>query len=204
MDQDACLVKIPRALSRQVIAEMRRDYLRPDRPERMPVRFSHVRFRPAPYQVHADFTVSAGGFCCFIHDLDGRRRPANRDDVLSAINMVNHLEQIDYTGLPVSDQSVPAEHRPVVMAAELAKWTRKIGGIETVTQGGRPLDSRNRPGGGRLGRRVSPTSGPGRLCGDPLAAVFRPEHGRRSFWSTSSSACPRRSTPCRQAARRRR
>ncbi len=131
VDQDACLVKIPRPLSRQVIARMRRDYLRPDRPERMPVRFSHVRFRPAPYQIHAAFTVSAGGFCCFIHDLSGRRRSATRDDVLSAINMVNHLDQIDYTGLPISDQSVPAEHRPVVMAAELAKWTRKIGGVET-------------------------------------------------------------------------
>jgi trimethylamine--corrinoid protein Co-methyltransferase len=131
---DAGLVKIPRELSRQVIAKMRQDYRRPDRPERMPVRFSHVRFRPAEYQVHADFTVSAGGFCCFIHDLEGRRRPANRDDVLSAINMVNHLDQIDYTGLPISDQSLPAAHRPVVMAAELAKWTRKLGGIETFTK----------------------------------------------------------------------
>ena len=134
VDEDACLVKIPCRLSRQVIEKMKQDYLRPDRPERMPVRFSQVRFRPTEYKVHADFTVSAGGFCCFIHDLDGRRRPANRDDVLCAINMVNHLDQIDYTGLPVSDQSVPAEHRPVVMAAELAKWTKKLGGIETVTK----------------------------------------------------------------------
>lgn len=131
VDEATCLVKVPRQLSRQVIAKMRQDYLRPDRPERMPVRYSHVRFRPTEHQVHADFTVSTGGFCCFLHDLEGRRRPANRDDVLCAINMVNHLEQIDYTGLPVSDQSVPAQHRPVVMAAELVKWTRKIGGIET-------------------------------------------------------------------------
>jgi len=35
--------------------------------------------------------------------------------------------------LPVSDRSVPAEHRPVVMAGTLAKWTRKLGGIETFT-----------------------------------------------------------------------
>jgi trimethylamine---corrinoid protein Co-methyltransferase len=133
VDEDPCLVKIPRQLSRQVVAKMKQDYLRPDRPERMPVRFSHVRFRPTEHKVHADFTVSTGGFCCFIHDLDGQRRPANRDDVLCAINMVNHLEQIDYSGLPVSDQTVPAEHRPVVMAAELAKWTRKLGGIETFS-----------------------------------------------------------------------
>jgi trimethylamine--corrinoid protein Co-methyltransferase len=134
VDKDTCLVKIPRHLSRQVIAKMRQDYLRPDRPERMPVRFSHVRFRPTKHQIHAGFTVSAGGFCCFIHDLSGQRRLANRDDVLAAINMVNHLDQIDYTGLPISDQSMPAEHRPVVMAAELVKWTRKIGGIETFTK----------------------------------------------------------------------
>ena len=92
-----------------------------------------VSGRPSTRSTH-DFTVSTGGFCCFIHDLDGSRRPANGDDVLCAINMVNHLDQIDYTGLPVSDQTVPADHRPVVMAAELAKWTRKIGGIETFTK----------------------------------------------------------------------
>ena len=134
VDEHAGRVRIPAGLSREVLARMRLDYLCPDRPERMPVRFSHVRFRPAEHKVHADFTVSAGGFCCFIDDLDGHRRPANGDDVLRAINMVNHLDQIDYTGLPVSDQSVPAEHRPVVMAAELVKWTRKIGGVETMTK----------------------------------------------------------------------
>lgn len=132
-DEDVGLVKIPRAISRQIIAKMKQDYLRPDRPERMSVRYSHVRFRPIEYKVHDDFTVSAGGFCCFIHDLEGQRRPATHDDVLCAINMVNHLEQIDYTGLPVSDQSTPANHRPVLMAAELAKWTRKLGGIETFS-----------------------------------------------------------------------
>jgi trimethylamine---corrinoid protein Co-methyltransferase len=134
VDEATCLVNIPRQLSQQVIAKMRQDYRQSDRPERMPVRFSHVRFRQTEYAVHQDFTVSAGGFCCFIHDLQGNRRPANGDDVLCAINMVNHLDQIDYTGLPVSDQTVHADRRPVVMAAELAKWTRKIGGIETVTK----------------------------------------------------------------------
>ena len=54
---------------------MRQDHLRPERPERVPLRFSHVRFRPTPYQVHHDFTVSTGGFCRFIHDLSGCRRP---------------------------------------------------------------------------------------------------------------------------------
>jgi trimethylamine---corrinoid protein Co-methyltransferase len=135
VDEHAGRVRIPGELSREVLARMRRDYQRSDRPERMPVRFSHVRFRPVEHKVHADFTVSAGGFCCFLDDLQGVRRPANGDDVLCAINMVNHLDGIDYTGLPVSDQTVPADHRPVVMAAELAKWTRKIGGVETMTKG---------------------------------------------------------------------
>ena len=66
VEEHAGLVRIPRSLSRQVVAKMREDCRRADRPERMPVRFSHVRFRPAEHKVHADFTVSAGGFCCFI------------------------------------------------------------------------------------------------------------------------------------------
>ena len=131
VDRSTCLVKIPTEISQQVIEQMRKGYRRADRPERMPVRFSHVRFRQNPHRVHTDFTVSAGGFSCFIHDLDGKRRTANRHDVLCAINMVNHLDEINYTGLCVSDQTLPAEHRPVVMAAELAKYTRKLGGIET-------------------------------------------------------------------------
>jgi trimethylamine--corrinoid protein Co-methyltransferase len=131
VDRSHFLVRFPRELTREVVEKMRRDYTRPDRPERMNVRFSHVRFRKTPHQVHSDFTVSAGGFVPFIFDLDGNRRTANRHDVLCSINMVNHLRNIDLTGLPVSDQTVPAKHRPVAMAAELARYTRKLGGIET-------------------------------------------------------------------------
>jgi len=136
VDRSRFLVKFPRSLTRQVVEKMRRDYAapRPGRPERMPVRFSHVRFRAQPHEVHADFTVSAGGFLCFIYDLEGRRREATRQDVLCSINMVNRLDPIDLTGLPVADQAVPPAHRPVVMAAELAKYTRKIGGVETFAR----------------------------------------------------------------------
>ncbi len=130
-DFSTYIVKIPAKLSRQTVDRMRRDYARRDRPERMPVRFSHVRFRPVQYEVHQDFTVNAGGFCCFIYDLKGQKRTATHDDVLCAINLVNHLDQIDYTGLPVSNQEIPAGVRSVAMAAELVKYTRKIGGIET-------------------------------------------------------------------------
>lgn len=124
-------VRFPAPLVREVAAKMRRDYAAPGRPARMPVRFSHVRFRAERHQVHPDFTVSAGGFLCFIHDFDGHRRPANGHDVRCALNLVNHLDQIDLTGLPVADQTIPAPQRPVRMAAELITWTRKIGGIET-------------------------------------------------------------------------
>ena len=124
-------VRFPRELIRETLARMRADYARPERPDRVPVRFSHVRFRPVPHRVHQDFTVSAGGFCCFIYDLEGRRRTAGLHDVLCAIHIVNDLDQIDYTGLPVSDQTIPAQERPIRMAATLAKYTNKLGGIET-------------------------------------------------------------------------
>jgi trimethylamine--corrinoid protein Co-methyltransferase len=96
----------------------------------MGVRYSHIRFAAEPHRIHQDFTASAGGFSCFIHDLEGRRRPATMDDVHRAIHMVNRLDQITYTGLPVADQSTPIDLRPVKMAAELAKYTTKFGGIE--------------------------------------------------------------------------
>jgi trimethylamine--corrinoid protein Co-methyltransferase len=131
VDHSRSLVQFPRELTRGVVEKMRQDYTRPDRPERMNVRFSHVRFRKTPHRVHSDFTVSAGGFVPFIFDLDGNRRTADRHDVLCSINLVNHLREIDLTGLPVSDQTIPARHRPVAMAAELARYTRKLGGIET-------------------------------------------------------------------------
>ena len=135
VDRASCRVRFARPLTREVVERMRSGYASPARPERMPVRFSHVRFRPAAHQVHPDFTVSAGGFVPFIHDLDEptRRRPADADDVLRSINMINQLDQIDTSGPPVSDQTIPPEHRPVVMAALLAKYTRKIGGVETFT-----------------------------------------------------------------------
>ncbi len=126
-------VRFPRDLTAHVVEKMRQSHLRPSQPERMPVRYSHVRFKPTPHQVHQDFTVSAGGFVPFIYDLDGQRRRANGQDVLCSINMVNHLGQINLTGLPVSDQDVPPDHRPVLMACQLARYTRKLGGIETFS-----------------------------------------------------------------------
>jgi trimethylamine--corrinoid protein Co-methyltransferase len=67
----------------------------------------------------------------FIWDLEGNRRRANMADVRQSLKLADKLDQITYTGLPVSAQEIPAVIRPVVMAAEIAKATRKLGGIET-------------------------------------------------------------------------
>ena len=131
-DETTFVVKFPGRLVQAVVDQMRREYADPRRiPERMAVRYSHVRFRSEPLRVHQDFTASAGGFCVYIYDLQGQRRKATLDDVRRSIHLANSLEAIDYTGLPVSDQDTPYELRPVRMAAELAKYTTKFGGVET-------------------------------------------------------------------------
>ena len=132
VQQEGMRVTFPPRIVQGCVDRMRRAYDNPARlPERMAVRYSHIRFRREPHKVHPDFTASAGGFCAFLYDLDGIRRPATLDDVRRSITMVNGLADIDYTGLPVSDQETPSLMRPVAMAAELAKYTAKLGGIET-------------------------------------------------------------------------
>ena len=132
VDGSSFIVKFPRQVVQQYVDKMRRDYDNPQRvPERMPVRYSHIRFRKQPHKIHRDFSASAGGFCCYIYDLEGNRRSATMDDVHRAINLVNKLDSIDYSGLPVSDQATPNELRPVKMAGEIAKYTTKFGGVET-------------------------------------------------------------------------
>jgi len=111
---------------------MRQAYADPGRiPGRMSVRYSEIYFSTRPHQIHADFTTNTGGFCVFTYDLEGRRRPATMDDVRASIRLADALDNIDFMGLPVSAQEVPAPMRPVVMAAELVRNTRKLGGVET-------------------------------------------------------------------------
>jgi trimethylamine---corrinoid protein Co-methyltransferase len=132
VDDSAMKVKIPRQVTRKAVEKMKLAYERSDRiPESMAVRYSHIRFRNEPHRIHEDYTVSTGGFCCYIYDLNGRRRKATENDVLCSINLVNQLDEITYTGLPVSDQDAPYLHRPVKMAGLLATYTHKLGGIET-------------------------------------------------------------------------
>lgn len=132
VDPDARRATFPPDVVDAAVARMRQAYAQPDRlPARMAVRYSHVRFRSEPYRIHPDFTVSTGGFCCFVVDPDGRRRRATLEDVRASLRLANALPNIDLTGLPVSAQEVPQHERPVRMAAELVKTTRKLGGIET-------------------------------------------------------------------------
>ena len=114
------------------VDRMRHAYADPGRvPERMSVRYSEIYFATLPHRIHPDFSANAGGFSVFIYDLDGRRRPANMDDARAALRLADALENITFMGLPRSAQEIPSPMRPVVMAAEMVKHTRKLGGIET-------------------------------------------------------------------------
>lgn len=132
VDMDRREVKFPEEVVEAAVRKMKENFARQDRwPKRMSVRYSQVRFDAQPFRIHEDFSVSSGGFCCFILDLEGRRRNATMADVKMALKLADRLDQISYTGLPCAAQDVPVSIRPVVMAAELARTTRKLGGIET-------------------------------------------------------------------------
>lgn len=126
-------VRFPEDVVQGFVDRMRRDFAARTVPERMAVRYSHVRFRAEPFEVHQDFTVSAGGYCVFIHDLNGVRRPATLADTRAALKLAHQLDQIATTGLPVAAQDVPLPMRQIRMAAELVKHTDKLGGIEALT-----------------------------------------------------------------------
>ena len=132
VDMERRTVKFPQEVVEAAVARLRRNLAQPERwPKRMSVRYSQVRFDGQPFAVHEDFSVSAGGFCCFVWDLEGQRRSATLADARQALALADRLDQITYTGIPCAAQDVPVHLRPVVMAAELAKATRKLGGIET-------------------------------------------------------------------------
>lgn len=132
VDMDTREVGFPSDVVESAVARMKSNFADPDRwPKRMSVRYSQVRFDAQPFCIHEDFSVSAGGFCCFIWDVEGNRRPATIQDVRQSIKLADKLDQITYTGLPCAAQEVPVGLCPVAMAAELAKHTTKLGGIET-------------------------------------------------------------------------
>lgn len=132
VDMERRQARFPEEVVERAVARMRANFADANRwPKRMSVRYSQVRFDAQPFRIHEDFSVSSGGFCCFLLDLDGHRRNATLDDVRQALRLADRLDQITYTGLPCAAQEVPVAVRPVVMAAELAKATSKLGGIET-------------------------------------------------------------------------
>ena len=107
VDMDRRIVKFPPDVVDTAVARMRCNFQNPGRwPKRTSVRYSQVRFDWQPLRIHDDFTVSAGGFCCFICDLDGERRRATLKDVRESLKLADKLDQIAYTGLPCSAQDV--------------------------------------------------------------------------------------------------
>jgi trimethylamine--corrinoid protein Co-methyltransferase len=133
VDRNTMIVKITEEVSEKWIAKMKRDFETRREPECMAVRYSHIRFRSEPFQIHRNFTVSTGGYCAYIYDLEGRRRPATLRDTREALILADRLEQITFTGLPVAAQDVPLPIRQIRMAAELVKHTSKLGGIEALS-----------------------------------------------------------------------
>ena len=132
VDRDSQVARFPQSVTQGAVDRMRADFADPARiPRKMAVRYSQVYFSTMPHQVHVDFTANTGGFCVFVYDLDGRRRPASLQDVRDSLRLADALPNVDLMGLPVSAQEVPHPMRPVVMAAELVKHTHKLGGIET-------------------------------------------------------------------------
>jgi len=131
VDYDTRIVRFAPDVVQSAVAHMRAQHADPNRiPRRMSVRYSELYFSTRPYRVHTDFRTNAGGFCVFIYDLEGRRRRATLEDVRASIRLANALDCIDYMGLPVAAQEIPAPLRPTQMAAELVKSTRKLGGVE--------------------------------------------------------------------------
>ena len=159
VDFEKRTVKFPRQIIENAVAKMKTNYSCSKRPpKRMSVRYSQVGFDKKPFKIQGDFSVSSGGFCCFVLGLDGKRRAASISDVRDSLKLADKLDQITYTGLPVAAQEVPVGVRTVVMAAELAKATKKFGGIETFKA--RDVEYISRIGevvqGGKKGLQESP------------------------------------------------
>ena len=132
VDRQKRHVKFPEDVIEKYVSKLKNDFATRQYPEKMAVRYSHVRFKKEEFKIHHDFTVNAGGYCVFIYDLNGVRRPATLQDTRDALKLVAQLDQISYSGLPVAAQDVPLAIRPIKMVSELVKHTNKLGGIEAL------------------------------------------------------------------------
>ena len=134
VNDDRKVVRFPAGLVDTTVKRMRKDFLRPERAGlKQAIRYGEVSYYKRTEEIHHDFTCNAGGFCTLIYDFAGRRRRATMDDLHDSFKLINSLGDITYSGLPVSDQDTPHQLRPIRMAAELAKYTTKLGGIEAWT-----------------------------------------------------------------------
>ena len=126
-------MKFPKRIVQDAVDRMRRAYDNPEPPPRADV--GALRAHPVPARSRTAFTRTsppAPGASASTYGISrgaGGRPPWTTCTGL--IDLVNRLTDIDYTGLPVSDQEVPFRLCPVRMAAELAKYTTKFGGVET-------------------------------------------------------------------------
>ncbi len=128
---DGLTVRFPSALVEEAVRKLRRDLLAPERRGlRQAQRYSEFSYWRREEELHHDFAVNAGGFCALLLDMQGVRRYATLKDVHDSFKLIDALDEITWSGLPCSDQETPHELRCVKMAAELVKYTRKIGGIE--------------------------------------------------------------------------
>lgn len=134
VDRESKIVKFPNELVNSSLKHMQKDLLRPERNGlKQSIRYGEVSYYKRSEDFHHDFTCSAGGFCTMIYDLEGQRRRATMADLHDSFKLINALDDITYSGLPVSDQFTHHRLRPIKMAAELAKYTTKLGGIEAWT-----------------------------------------------------------------------
>ena len=124
VDHERKMAKLPADVVQKYVDKMRSDFARREYPGMMSVRYSHVRFKKESFGIHPDFTVNAGGYCVFILDMDGVRRPATLQDTRDALKIVTQLDQITHTGIPVAAQDVPLAVRPVWPAGRPRSFLR--------------------------------------------------------------------------------
>ena len=133
-DETSFIVRFPPEVVENSVDRMRKDFLKPERAGlKQGIRYQEVCYYKRDEELYHNFTCNAGGFCTLIYGLDGKRRRATMADLHDSFKLVNALDDITHSGLPVSDQETPHTLRPIKMSAELAKYTTKLGGIEAWT-----------------------------------------------------------------------
>ncbi|MDP8219588.1 MAG: trimethylamine methyltransferase family protein [Candidatus Theseobacter exili] len=131
IDRAKMIAYFPEEIIEKSVKHLKKQYSVAKRlPEKMSVRYSQIKFTSEKFSVHPDFSLNTGGFCCFTTGIDGKKRNATLSDTRDALRLADSLPGITYTGIPCASQDIPVALRPIKMAAELVKHTKKYGGIE--------------------------------------------------------------------------